>query len=79
MTTVKPIRRIKGIKRRRLVFDIVIQLGGKVHGSQRERGIKTGLLDLLVYYEVPEGKRDKVKTRFEFIKNKSGRVIIQNQ
>jgi len=31
-------------------------------------------LDLLVYYEAPEGKRDKVKTRFEFIKNKSGRV-----
>ncbi|HET9774369.1 MAG TPA: hypothetical protein VFP25_05225 [Nitrososphaeraceae archaeon] len=33
----KPIRRIKGIKRRGLVFDIVIQLGGKVDGSQRER------------------------------------------
>jgi len=76
---VKPIRRIKAIKRRGQVSDIVIQSGGKVHGSQRERGIKTGLLDLLVYYEVPEGKRDKVKTRFKFIKNKSGRVIIQNQ
>ena len=79
MTTVKPIRRIKDIKRRGLVSDIVIQSGGKVDGSQRERGIKTGLLDLLVYYEAPEGKRDKVKTKFEFIKNKSGTVIIQNQ
>ncbi|MGB9168010.1 MAG: hypothetical protein WCB31_03690 [Nitrososphaeraceae archaeon] len=48
-----------------------------VHKGKRD--IKNGLLDLLVYYEVPEGKRDKVKTRFEFIKNKSGRVIIQNQ
>ena len=68
MTTVKPIRRIKGIKRSILVSDIVIQSGGKVHGSQRERDIKTGLLDLLVYYEVPEGKRDKVKTRLNLLK-----------
>ena len=44
-----------------------------------KRDIKTGLYDLRVYYEAPEGKRDKVKTRFEFIKNKSGMVIIQNQ
>jgi hypothetical protein len=25
---------------------------------------KTGLLDLLVYYEVPEGKREEVKRKF---------------
>lgn len=28
------------------------------------------LLDLLVYYEVPEGNRDDVKRKFEFIRNK---------
>ena len=25
---------------------------------------KTGLIDLLVYYKVPEGKRDEVKSKF---------------
>jgi hypothetical protein len=27
----------------------------------------TGLIDLLVYFEVPEGKREKVKQRFKNI------------
>ena len=26
---------------------------------------KTGLIDLLVYYEVPEGKRDEVKAKIQ--------------
>ena len=38
---------------------------GKVHGSQRDRDPKTGLIDLLVYYEVPLGQRDEVKRKFE--------------
>jgi hypothetical protein len=46
--------------------DIVItEYNGKVHGSQRDRDPKTGLIDLLVYFEVPEGKREEVKTRFK--------------
>ena len=32
--------------------------------EERERDPKTGLIDLLVYYEVPEGKREEVKHRF---------------
>lgn len=52
-----------------VLSDILIELNGKVHGSQRNRDTRIGLLDLLVYYEVPEGKRDEVKRRFEFIKN----------
>jgi hypothetical protein len=44
--------------------DIVRDLGGKVHGSQLgDRDSKTGLIDLLVYYEVPEGKRELVKQK----------------
>ena len=39
---------------------------GKVHGSQGDRDPKTGLIDLLVYYEVPEGKRELVKQRFYY-------------
>jgi hypothetical protein len=26
---------------------------------------KTGLIDLLVYYEVPQGQRDEVKRKFD--------------
>ena len=41
-------------KKYEMLSDIVIvEYGGKVHGSQRDRDPKTGLIDLLVYYEVP--------------------------
>ena len=48
-------------KKYEILSDIVSEYNGKVHGSQRDRDPKTGLIDLLVYYEVPEGKRDEVK------------------
>ncbi len=51
-------------KKYETLSDIVIEYNGKVHGSQRDRGPKTGLIDLLVYYEVPEGKREEVKQEF---------------
>ena len=47
-----------------ILSDIVSEYNGKVHGSQRDRDPKTGLIDLLVYYEVPEGHREEVKRRF---------------
>ena len=47
-------------KKYEILSDIVTEYGGKVHGSQRDRDPKTGLIDLLVYYEVPEGKRKEV-------------------
>jgi len=31
--------------------------------AQRDRDPKTGLIALLVYYEVPEGKREEVKQK----------------
>ena len=46
-----------------ILYDIVTEYGGKVHGSQRDRDPKTGLTDLLVYYEVPLGQRDEVKNK----------------
>ncbi len=51
-----------------VLSDIVIELNGKVHGSQRDRDSRTGLLDLIVYYEVPQDSREEVKRRFEVIK-----------
>ena len=49
-----------------ILSDIVItEYNGKVHGSQRDRDPKTGLIDLLVYYEVPIEQREEVKRKFE--------------
>ena len=47
-------------KKYEILSDIVIEVSGRVHGSQRE----TGLIDILVYYEVPLGMRDEVKRKF---------------
>lgn len=58
-----------------ILSDIVIEVGGRVHGSQRDRDPKTGLLDLLVYYEVPEGKRDEVKQKFDNTGNQTVNLI----
>ena len=51
-------------KKYEMLSDIVSEHNGKVHGSQRDRDPKTGLIDLLVYYEVPLGQREEVKRRF---------------
>ena len=51
-------------KKYEVLSDIVREYNGKVHGSQRDRDPKTGLIDLLVYYEIPVGKRDEVKKKF---------------
>jgi hypothetical protein len=52
-------------KQYEVLSDIVRDLGGKVHGSQRgDRESKTGLIDLMVYYEVPLGQREEVKRKF---------------
>ena len=51
-------------KKYEILSDIVSEYNGKVHGSQRDRDPKTGLIDLLVYYEVPLGNRKEVKQKF---------------
>ena len=48
-------------KKYEILSDIVSEANGKVHGSQRDMDPKTGLLDLLVYFEVPDGKREECK------------------
>ena len=57
-------------KKYETLSDIVTEYNGKVHGSQRDRDPKSGLIDLLVYYEVPLGQREEVKRKFDnFTKN----------
>jgi hypothetical protein len=58
-------------KKYEILSDIVTEYGGKVHGSQRDRDPKIGLIDLLVYYEVPDGKREEVKQKFS--------TLVRNQ
>ena len=58
-------------KQYEILSDIVADYNGKVHGSQRDRDVNTGLLDIIVYYEVPEGKREEVKQIFDFERKKS--------
>ena len=59
-----------------ILSDIVItEYNGKVHGSQRGQDPRTGqLIGLLVYYEVPLGRRDEVKQKFNN-KNKSVYIL----
>ena len=47
----------------------VTEHGRRVHGSQRDIDSKTGLMDLLIYYEVPQGQREEVKQKFNNIRN----------
>ena len=57
---------IKDIQKKyEILSDIVTEMGGKVHGSQSHIVAPNNTLQLIVYYEVPEGKRDEVKNKFE--------------
>lgn len=48
-----------------ILSDIVTEYNGKVHGSQSN--VNGNSISLVVYYEVPEGKREEVKQRFNTI------------
>ncbi len=57
-------------QRYEILSDIVSEANGKVHGSQSHI-ISANTISLIVYFEVPEGKREEVKQRFnDFIRNK---------
>jgi hypothetical protein len=73
-------------KKYETLSDIVSEYNGKVHGSQRDRDPKRGLLDLLVYYEVPlgKGKKSKENSQTFFLRvlvertiNNNNQIIIQ--
>lgn len=50
-------------KKYEILSDIVTEYGGKVHGSQSHIVETNNSIQLIVYYEVPEGKRDEVKQK----------------
>ena len=64
-----------------ILSDIVItEYNGRVHGSQRDRDPKTGLIDLLVYYDVPQGQREEVKQKLSNLlaRNNNNSLFIKN-
>jgi len=50
-------------KKYEILSDIVTEYNGKVHGSQSN--INGNNISLVVYFEVPEGKREECKQKFE--------------
>jgi hypothetical protein len=55
-------------KKYEILSDIVIvEYGGKVHGSQSHIFANNNSMQLIVYYEVPLGQRDEVKQKFNNI------------
>jgi hypothetical protein len=56
-------------KQYEMLSDIVTEHGRRVHSSQRDIDSKTGLMDLIIYYEVPQGQREEVKQKFNNIRN----------
>ena len=50
-------------KKYEILSDIVTEYNVKVHGSQYH--VNGNIISLIVHYEVPEDKREEVKTRFK--------------
>ena len=48
-----------------VLSDIVTEYNSQVQGSQRDRDPKTGLLDLLVYYELSVVNREEIKRKYQ--------------
>ena len=51
-------------KKYEVLSDIVTEYNGKVHGSQSHI-VNANTISLIVYFEVPEGKREEVRRKFD--------------
>jgi hypothetical protein len=58
------------------LVDIVTKHDGKIHGSQSDRDPNIGLIDLMVYYEVPLENREEVKQKFNNLFR--NHIVVQN-
>jgi hypothetical protein len=52
------------IKQYEVLTDLIKEFQGKTHGSQ-SHSLQNNSLQIVVYYKVPEGKRDDIKRMFE--------------
>lgn len=57
------------IKQYEVLTDLIKEFKGKTHGSQ-SHSLLNDSIQIVVYYEVPEGKRDEIKELFKtYIRN----------
>ena len=64
-------------KKYEILSDIVTEYNGKVHGSQSHI-MQNNSMSLIVYFEVPLGQRDEVKSKFDnFVRN--NQVVLQQR
>ena len=54
----------KVTKQYEVLTDLIKEFKGKTHGSQ-SHSLQNNSLQIVVYYEVPEGKRDEIKSMFQ--------------
>ena len=52
------------IKQYEVLTDLIKEFEGKTHGSQ-SHSLQNNSLQIVIYYEVPEGKRDEIKEIFK--------------
>lgn len=52
------------IKQYEVLTDLIKEFQGKTHGSQ-SHSLQNNYLQIVIYYEVPEGKRDEIKGMFK--------------
>jgi hypothetical protein len=57
-------------KQYEVLSDLIKEYNGKTHGSQSHI-LGNNFIQIIVYYEVPEGMRDEVKGQFN--------VVIRNE
>jgi len=51
-------------KQYEVLTDLIKEFKGKTHGSQ-SHNLPNNALQIVVYYEVPEGKREEIKGMFK--------------
>jgi hypothetical protein len=65
-------------KQYEVLSDLIKEYNGKTHGSQSHIDANNSI-QLIVYYEVPEGMRDEIKKAFENFTQRSELNVFSNQ
>jgi hypothetical protein len=65
-------------KQYEILSDLIKEYSGKTHGSQSHIDANNSI-QLIVYYEVPEGMRDEIKKAFENFTQRSELKVFNNQ
>ena len=65
-------------KQYEVLSDLIKEYNGKTHGSQSHI-LADNSIQIIVYYEVPEGMRDEIKKAFENFTQRSELKVFNNQ